>query len=198
MGDNGGAVTFDVRGQLFKVLPEFIKAQPNTFLAQLLSDIGTNCNVPIFVDANPKRFHHILDWYRYGQMFLPKGASINALLHDAMYFALPDVVEVNGIDRRLPQPRAAKEWTTEETIELDSQELRSELEAVVLEQWPEFGEVLEAKTRQIQEKLFASVRDSAICSDVLLTTWNSKRGLISIWPVKALVAFAALIVCVYL
>lgn len=166
MDSGSGIVIFDVRGQLVKVLLNVIKKQPTALLAQLLDNAGTDSKVPLFVDANPERFAHILDWYNYGQMFLPQGASVDALLHDAVYFSLPNVVKVNGVERRLPKHCDIKEWGACETIEPDSQELKSELEAVVLDHWPEFSEVLDAKMRQIQENLFASACDSAECTGV--------------------------------
>jgi len=93
---SSGTVIFDVGGQHFKVLRQTVAARPDTLLATLIDDIGTDCGEPIFVDANPDRFGHILDWYRYGEMYAQEFV-IGALLRDAKFFLLPDIMRINGI-----------------------------------------------------------------------------------------------------
>jgi len=88
-------LVFNVGGRHFEVLRQTIEAYPSTLLACLVGDIGTDLSAPIFVDANPDRFPQILDWYRYGEMFVPEGLSVKALLRDARFFLLPDVVTIN-------------------------------------------------------------------------------------------------------
>jgi len=92
---SAGTVTFDVGGHHFKVLRKTIEARPDTLLASLVDDIGTDSSEPIFVDANPDRFGHILDWYRYNEMYVQE-FIVGAVLRDAKFFLLPDVVRVNG------------------------------------------------------------------------------------------------------
>eukprot|EP00928_Gymnodinium_smaydae_P041594 TRINITY_DN28127_c0_g1_i1.p1 TRINITY_DN28127_c0_g1~~TRINITY_DN28127_c0_g1_i1.p1 ORF type:complete len:302 (+),score=77.14 TRINITY_DN28127_c0_g1_i1:69-974(+) len=89
-------VILDVRGRSFKVLPELLQSRPSTLLAQLLDDISTDPSAPIFVDVDPDRFPHILDYYKYGEMFPPPTVSVPALLRDAAFLLLPAVVIVNG------------------------------------------------------------------------------------------------------
>eukprot|EP00927_Polykrikos_kofoidii_P044130 TRINITY_DN38185_c0_g1_i1.p1 TRINITY_DN38185_c0_g1~~TRINITY_DN38185_c0_g1_i1.p1 ORF type:complete len:317 (+),score=28.98 TRINITY_DN38185_c0_g1_i1:114-953(+) len=152
-------VTFDVRGRLIKVLPELIRSHPSTLLAQLVDDIGTDCSEPIFVDANPDRFLHILDWYRYGRMFLQSGASVVALLHDAAFFLLPEKVIVDGIERQVLHASGCQMSVSHTTTpEVGAAQLQQKLEAEVLNRWPEFDEVLKSKVQQIEEKLLTWAR----------------------------------------
>ncbi|CAE8641873.1 unnamed protein product, partial [Polarella glacialis] len=89
-------VVFNVGGRHFEILTHVIQRRPSTLLANLLDDIGTDSSQPIFVDASPDRFQHIVDWYRYGEMSLPSTCCKHALLRDARYFMLPDEVKMNG------------------------------------------------------------------------------------------------------
>eukprot|EP00927_Polykrikos_kofoidii_P040274 TRINITY_DN34463_c0_g1_i1.p1 TRINITY_DN34463_c0_g1~~TRINITY_DN34463_c0_g1_i1.p1 ORF type:complete len:286 (-),score=42.82 TRINITY_DN34463_c0_g1_i1:72-929(-) len=150
-----GTVTFDVRGRHVKVLPELIQTHSNTLLAQLLDDIGTDYSEPIFVDANPDRFSHILDWYRYGCMFLHSGDSIDALLHDAAFFMLPEQVIVDGIERQTLHARVANNQETIRTTsaKLGAARLQQKFEVEVIKQWPEFQAVFEEKVQQIEKQL---------------------------------------------
>eukprot|EP00927_Polykrikos_kofoidii_P078570 TRINITY_DN75389_c0_g1_i1.p1 TRINITY_DN75389_c0_g1~~TRINITY_DN75389_c0_g1_i1.p1 ORF type:complete len:279 (+),score=38.36 TRINITY_DN75389_c0_g1_i1:78-914(+) len=149
-----GTVTFDVRGHYSKVLPELIQSRPDTLLAQLLDDVGTDSSEPIFVDANPDRFANILDWYRYGCMFLPSGASVDALLHDAAFFLLPEEVTVNGVDRpTIHAHRGRHRAPGGATHAIRAEHLQHKLDTVLLRQWPEFDAVLREKLRHIEGQL---------------------------------------------
>lgn len=99
--DSADSVVFNVGGRHFEVLRPTIDSYPDTLLACLVSDIGTDTAAPIFVDANPDRFTHILDWHRYREMFVPEGPAIQAVLRDARFFLLPDCVTINGIPRSI-------------------------------------------------------------------------------------------------
>ncbi len=70
MDSGPDTVVFNVRGRMFEVLPELIRSKPTTMLAQLLEDVSTDVAEPMFIDANPGRFEHILDWYRYTGNYL--------------------------------------------------------------------------------------------------------------------------------
>lgn len=102
-----GTVVFDVSGWTFKVLRQTIESRPNTLLASLLGSVGANsdCDDPIFVDANPERFVHILDWYRYNEMYVQEFA-VGGVLRDAKFFSLPDTVQINGISHAIKSSRA--------------------------------------------------------------------------------------------
>jgi len=90
-------VVFNVGGQRFEVLRQTIERHEDTLLACLVADLDTDASEPIFVDANPERFQHILDWYRYGEVFLASGCNSHAVLRDARFFLLPDEIVVNGV-----------------------------------------------------------------------------------------------------
>jgi len=62
----------------------------------MLDDISVDDTRPIFVDANADRFAYILDWYRFGEMYVPSDCAIGGLLCDARFFLLPDLVRING------------------------------------------------------------------------------------------------------
>jgi len=94
---SSGTVIFNIGGTHFEVLRRTIDAHPNALLASLVADVAQFCEEPVFVDANAERFAHILDWYRYGEMFLPPGPLVSAVLRDARFFLLPDKITVNGV-----------------------------------------------------------------------------------------------------
>lgn len=121
-----GTVVFNVRGRHFEVLPQLIRARGNsTLLATLLDDVSTDWAQPIFVDANPDRFSYILDWYRYGEMFLPDSCHVDALLKDARFLLLPEQLRINR-DLRTTEPvRTASD-------------LNDALHDIVLQRWPTF------------------------------------------------------------
>lgn len=96
-------VTFDVGGGTNVKFPlHLIQAKPETVLGKLLAGAEKNSPVlqrGIYVDAVPDRFTCILDWYRYGEIFVPRAASVQAVLRDCRHFGLPDLVIVNGVRR---------------------------------------------------------------------------------------------------
>lgn len=87
-------VSLDVGGSLFRVSREIIMVHPGTRLANLV--LAATDDAPIFVDCAPERFSYIIDWYRDGQINVPQGVSINALMMDAQYLELPAEIVVNG------------------------------------------------------------------------------------------------------
>lgn len=96
-GDAAGTAVFNVGGRHFEVLRQTVEARPTTLLALLLEEVGTAGDRPIFVDANPDRFSHILDWYRYGEMYMVEGCPVRGVLRDARFFLLPDAkIIING------------------------------------------------------------------------------------------------------
>lgn len=104
-GGEAATVVFNVGGRYFEVLRQTIQSCASTLLASLSEDIGTDAAQPIFVDANPDRFGHILDWYRFGEMHLPSDCPIAGVLRDARFFLLPDFVRINGsLQQVCPNP----------------------------------------------------------------------------------------------
>lgn len=125
-----GTVVFDVGGRLFKVLRQTVEARPSTLLAILIDDLGTDANQHIFVHANPDRFAYILDWYRYGQMYVPtRDFPTEALLRDARFFLLPDTVKINGVTFSI-RPSLVEE-------------VRNEVINSVASGWPNFEQCLQ-------------------------------------------------------
>lgn len=101
----GDTITFNVGGRSFEILRQTIAAHPSTLLACLLDDVSVDSQRPIFVDANADRFSNILDWYRYGEMFSSPMFPLQALLRDALFFLLPDIVTVDGRQYMLNKSR---------------------------------------------------------------------------------------------
>jgi len=132
-------VRFNVGGRIFEVMPHVIRSRGQTLLGNLLDDIGTDGSQPIFVDANPDRFPHMLDWYRYGEIYVPEPCCIEGVLRDARYFMLPDVIRING------EPLAIRGSVVAEVHEA--------LRHAVLAKWPNF--------RHYVQKIVADIKRSA-------------------------------------
>lgn len=120
----GDTVVFNAGGRRFEVLAMLIRAHPSTLLAHLVDDVDVDATRVIFVEANQDRFSYILDWYRYGEMFLPPGCPVDALLRDAKYFMLPDFVKIDGRLYGIGKARA--------------EDLNEKLRSCVLAKWPTF------------------------------------------------------------
>ena len=101
------SIIFNVGGRRFEVLRETIERRKGTHLARLIK--GADDSRPVFVDANPDRFECILDWYRYGEIFVDKGRSVAAVLRDADYFLLPDTVKINGETHKVRDQAAGED-----------------------------------------------------------------------------------------
>jgi len=149
-----GVIIFDVGGKTFKVLGHTVLSRPSTLLASLVEDIGTNREQPIFVDANAERFSHILDWYRYGEMFVPKNYPIDAVLRDARFFLLPDEVMING-NRFWIQAR------TPEKPKVPAESVRESLSASITAAWPTFEQYVEDLVAKVQEHYLALAASAA-------------------------------------
>eukprot|EP00929_Paragymnodinium_shiwhaense_P042573 TRINITY_DN22012_c0_g1_i2.p1 TRINITY_DN22012_c0_g1~~TRINITY_DN22012_c0_g1_i2.p1 ORF type:complete len:308 (+),score=25.34 TRINITY_DN22012_c0_g1_i2:101-925(+) len=143
-----GTVVFDVGGQLFKTLRQTILRHPDTLLANLLEDIGAATTPdPVFVDANPCRFQHIMDWFRYGEMYVPRQWPLEGLLRDARYFLLPDKVKINGSWHSLMREDVRTEAEVRESV------ARSMKDA-----WPGFEEDFESILQQLRSDAVSSAR----------------------------------------
>jgi len=106
--DSGPMATLDVGGQIFKISASLLRSKPGTLLAQLIDNTSGNDETrstppnggrPIFVDAAPERFTCILDWYRYGEIHVPRSVPIAAVLQDARRLQLPQDIVINGVAR---------------------------------------------------------------------------------------------------
>mmetsp|Transcript_85136 Transcript_85136/g.237597 ORF Transcript_85136/g.237597 Transcript_85136/m.237597 type:complete len:297 (-) Transcript_85136:127-1017(-) len=130
-------VRFNVGGRIFEVMPHVIKSRGATLLANLMDDIETDRSRPIFVDANPDRFTHILDWYRHGEMYVADNESIQGLLRDARYFMLPDLVKINGESHSIQGYVAA--------------EVHEVMRKAVVGKWPNFRSYLQRLIAEIKK-----------------------------------------------
>eukprot|EP00928_Gymnodinium_smaydae_P047229 TRINITY_DN31505_c0_g1_i1.p1 TRINITY_DN31505_c0_g1~~TRINITY_DN31505_c0_g1_i1.p1 ORF type:complete len:314 (+),score=22.50 TRINITY_DN31505_c0_g1_i1:55-942(+) len=150
---SSGTVIFNVCGSYFEVLRQTIEGKPSTMLACLLDDVGTDSSVPIFVDANPDRFSYILDWYRFGEMHIPRDLPVDAILCDARYFLLPNTVKINGASYTLRSGTA--DVACDKAIEK------------VVNEWPTFQYFIEDLINKVQ-KTFDSIAQtsSEVHSDV--------------------------------
>ena len=92
------AVHFNVGGQTFQVASKLVRAKPETLLAKVLAkttDSNRILNVP--VDICPERFRILLDWYRYGEIWVPSTMAVKAVLRDAGRLKLSGMVCCHGV-----------------------------------------------------------------------------------------------------
>lgn len=149
----GPMATLDVGGQIFKFSASLIRSKPSTLLAQLVDSAGGNDEPrggspnggrPIFVDAAPERFTCILDWYRYGEIHVPRSVPVAAVLQDAKRLGLPNEIVINGVAR-----------STGANV---AQKVGRDLMAGVVRQWPGFSTFLAQLLDTIREH-FQAVGD---------------------------------------
>ena len=98
------AALFNVGGQTFQVAAKLIRSKPETLLAKLFAkalDPTKVLHVP--VDICPERFRILLDFYRYGEIWVPNTVATKAVLRDAARLDFPSEMVVNGVLRSLHQ-----------------------------------------------------------------------------------------------
>lgn len=139
--DGGALAIFDVGGKIFKVPAQLVRSKPGTRLAQLLDNAGesspaSTASKPIFVDAAPERFTCILDWYRFGELHVPKSIPIAALLQDARNLQLPEELVINGILRNTRSNAAHR--------------VGRDLVSQIIEHWSGFSIFLQATLEKIR------------------------------------------------
>jgi hypothetical protein len=89
-------IQFNVGGMRYDIAEETLLNHADTMLAKLVSSKwkkGGN-QEPLFIDRDGERFRYILDWYRDGQIIVPKTIPVSALRNDALFFGLPDDVVI--------------------------------------------------------------------------------------------------------
>lgn len=91
-----GIVVFTFGGQYFEALHQTILGRDSTLLANLVDDMSTDSSKLILVDANPDRFQCIFGWYCYGEMYLPDSISLEAVLRDAHFVLLLNIIRMNS------------------------------------------------------------------------------------------------------
>lgn len=89
-------IQFNVGGTRYDIAEETLLNHADTMLAKLVSSKwkkGGN-QEPLFIDRDGERFRYILDWYRDGQITVPRTIPVSALRNDALFFGLPDDVVI--------------------------------------------------------------------------------------------------------
>jgi len=167
MARHEGTVIFNVGGKHYEVLRQTIDSRPGTLLSSLLDDIDTDVDQPIFVDANPDRFAYVLDWYRHGEIHLPTGYPVRAVLNDARFFLLPDSVYVNGCPHELQAARA-RQTTSED-------DLRGAAASAVFEQWHTFEQYVADLVAEVQNGVRNKLRTlSEQAASVRQVSWEEE------------------------
>jgi hypothetical protein len=139
-------VVFNVGGQNFEILRQTILARPDTLLATMLDDIATDSSKAMFIDANPERFAHILDWYRCGEMYLT--SPLEAIFKDARFFLLPDAIKINGTSHVIRQATNAKT-------------VQDATMSAIRERWPSFDQYANTLVAQTLEHFKSLAEDSS-------------------------------------
>lgn len=177
-GRKSDTVVFNVGGKHFEVLRQTIERYPSTLLACLVDDVGTDVTAPIFVDANPERFAHIIDWYRYGEMFLPPGPTIEAVMRDVRYFLLPDEITINGMVHTIDtSPKVC---------------LVPSFEAVmkgIAHSWDGFGTYVERLAADANRAWETAVETSKLMSEHAHFNWMGDLGQLTPYTVELALSF---------
>jgi len=144
------AALFNVGGQTFQVAAKLIRSKAETLPARLLAkaaDPTRPLHVP--VDICPERFRILLDWYRYGEIWVPNTVATKAVLRDAARLDFPSEIVVNGVLRSLHQ--------------LDANQVSRTLLTGVINRWQGFSSFFANILNQIDEH-FKSVASQSAAS----------------------------------
>lgn len=144
------AALFNVGGQTFQVAAKLIRSKADTLPAKLLAkaaDPTRPLHVP--VDICPERFRILLDWYRYGEIWVPNTVATKAVLRDAARLDFPNEIVVNGVLRSLHQ--------------LDANQVGRSLLTGVINRWQGFQPFFANVLSQIDEH-FKSVASQSAAS----------------------------------
>jgi len=109
------------------------------------SDAGISLNVP--VDVCPDRFRLILDWYRYGEIWVPATLATEAVLKDAARLELPEEIVVNG--------------TLRSTRAVSAKQVGRTLIAGVVNRWPGFRAFFTQTLNQIDQHFLSAASSSS-------------------------------------
>jgi BTB/POZ domain len=99
-------VSFDVDGVIYKVNRTTVNKVPQTML---FHSVGSN-STAVHIDCNKSRFEYIVDYMRFGEVFLPVGISKAALLCEMNYLdftnANPNNIKssIETVQEPLPTP----------------------------------------------------------------------------------------------
>jgi len=142
------AALFNVGGQTFQVAAKLIRSKPETLLSKLFAkalDPTKVLHVP--VDICPERFRILLDFYRYGEIWVPNTVATKAVLRDAARLDFPSEMVVNGVLRSLHQ--------------LDANQVGRTLLTGVINRWQGFPSFFANVLSQIDEHFKSVALQSA-------------------------------------
>lgn len=93
-----------------------------TMLAKLVSAKwkSKKSEAAIFIDRDGERFKYILDFYRDGEILVPKTVALEVIKNDAMYFGLPEDVSIKEVKKELSLKDIGTLWDTLETMKCQS------------------------------------------------------------------------------
>ncbi|KAJ3036522.1 BTB/POZ domain-containing protein kctd6 [Rhizophlyctis rosea] len=94
-------IRLSVGGHIFETTHTTIKSQPDSMLARMFDpfnaqNLHPNTDGSIFIDRNPTLFEPILEFYRTGELELPKDMSKEALMREVDFYLLAEAVEAAG------------------------------------------------------------------------------------------------------
>jgi len=124
-------VMVNCSGRNFRTSVGLISSYPSGRLARLLEAVKpTGKSIVVYVDTCPDRFSYIMDWYRYGEIHLPKNIPVASIMQDARSLQLPDEIVINGVVRTAAVGTAHR--------------VAAEVTDAVITKWPTFFGVLPA------------------------------------------------------
>ena len=107
MDDQSDTVKFNVGGKQFTTTRNLINQQPNSMLSTMISDTWNKSNTddsddkPIFIDRSGDIFHYVLEYMRYGSVFLPTSIPTEMFTRDLEYYLLKyDVSTITDGEQR--------------------------------------------------------------------------------------------------
>eukprot|EP00438_Fugacium_kawagutii_P002622 Skav201673 [mRNA] locus=scaffold641:359441:360649:+ [translate_table: standard] len=142
------AALFNVGGQTFQVAAKLIRSKSDTLPAKLLAkaaDPTKPLHIP--VDICPERFRILLDWYRYGEIWVSNTVTTKAVLRDAARLDFPGEIVVNGVLCSLHQ--------------LDANQVGRSLLTGVINRWQGFQAFFTSILNQIDEHFKSIASQSA-------------------------------------
>ena len=93
MDDRSDRVRFNVGGKEITTTRNLINQQPDSMLSTIISDTWNKSNSdsddkPIFIDRSGDIFHYVLEYLRYGSIFLPTSIPTEMFTRELEYYLL--------------------------------------------------------------------------------------------------------------
>jgi len=104
MSELGEVVTLNVGGRLFRTTRTTLTSEPDSVLGRMFDPTSPlpparMIDGAFFIDANPAIFEVVLDFLRHRCILLPPNLPMEAVLAQARYFGLEDLLSRGGEDR---------------------------------------------------------------------------------------------------